>query len=194
MAAATEAIVALRPTRKRILQTTLLAWFAIIGFDLLMNVGLIARLNNWDQPGFLSPSKMFLYIPLGYAAFLLWCVLLAWLIVLTGNVGFRRGLVFGAKFGVLLGAAGFLGEASIFSFGPIMLLAWALDKALTCALAGAVIGGGLAAPRVRPVAFRVAAFFVCCVLAVAVMLALGVVPAARHLHGSRVGIGWDPNR
>jgi hypothetical protein len=61
-------------------------------------------------------------------------------------------------------------------------------------VAGAVIGEGLVAPGMRPVALRVMAFFAFCVVAVVVMQALGLVPSATHFHGSRVGIGWDPNR
>lgn len=186
--------VALRPTRKRLIQVTALGWLAIIGIDLLMNAGILGPFINWEQPGLLPPMKMFQYIPLGYAAFLLLTVLLLWLMLRLNVSGARAGAVFGVKFGVLLAAAGFLGEMSIFAFPKATLFCFALDKALYCIVLGAVIGSGLAAESLRPLTRRVVALFLLCIVISVVMQNLGLVPA-RTFKGERVGIiRWDPTK
>jgi hypothetical protein len=179
--------------RKRLIQVALLAWFAMIGFDLLMNAGLLAHFYNWQLPGFLPPMKMFLYIPLGYAAFLLHAILILWLMVRMNVRGGRAGAIFGGTFGVLVGVAGFLGQMSIFAFPLTMLLCWAVFHMLSFILLGAVIGSGLAATRLRSLTRRVVALFLICLIVSIVMQNLGLVPAQRIPRG-RVGIGWDPNR
>ncbi|MBZ5618066.1 MAG: hypothetical protein LAQ69_04915 [Acidobacteriia bacterium] len=119
------------PSRKRLIQVAALAWFAIIGLDLLMNAGLLAPFYHWDQPGLLPPMKMFQYIPLGYASFLFWSIALVWLIVRTRSYSAAAGARFGAKLGALLGGAAFLGWLSMFSFPPVMLFCWAFDHAVS---------------------------------------------------------------
>jgi hypothetical protein len=173
------------------MQVSALAWLAIIGLDLLMNAGLLARFYNWELPGFLPPMKMFQFIPLGYAAFLLWSITLVWLIRRTGAIGLGAGAAFGAKLGVLLAGAAFLGWMSIFAFPARMLFCWAVDHVLTYTLAGAVVGSGLAAPRLRKLTFAVIALVVACVVISVVMQSLGLVPA-RTMHGGQIGIGWKP--
>ena len=49
------------PSRKRLLQVAALVWFAVIGIDLLLNAGLLARFYHWEQPGLLPPIRMFQY-------------------------------------------------------------------------------------------------------------------------------------
>jgi hypothetical protein len=181
------------PTRKRLIQVTLLAWVAVIGFDFLMNAGLLAPFYKWELPGFLPPLKMFQYIPLGYAAFLLWSVVVVWLVVRLHAYGARAGAIFGAKLGGLLSGAAFLGWLSIFAFPAAMLFCWSLDHFLTFALVGAIAGSGLAAPRLRSLTWRVIVLVLICVSVSFVMQNLGLVPA-RTVHGGRIGIGWDPNR
>jgi hypothetical protein len=193
MSAPAQTTVTSPPTGKRLIQLTALAWFAYIGFDLLMNAGVLAQFYNWQLPGFLPPMKMFQYIPLGYAAFLLHSILLVWLMVRIRTYGARAGAVFGAKFGALIAVAGFLGQMSIFTFPAGMLFCWAVFHALTFTLVGAVIGSGLAAPRLRALTLRVIALFLICGVVSVVMQNLGLVPAVNQ-HGGRVRIGWQPNR
>ena len=109
---------------RRLIQITALAWFAVIGLDFFLDAGLLARFYRWDLPGFLPPLKMFLYIPLGYVAFLLWTILLVWLMIRLPVSGFRAGAMFGLKVGILIAAAGFFGEMSVFAFPAWMLLLW----------------------------------------------------------------------
>jgi hypothetical protein len=192
MAASVQSLVEPAPPRKRLIQVTALAWFAIIGLDLLLNACLFAPFYQWEQPGFLPPLKMFRYIPLGYAAFLLSRIALVWLIVRTHSYGAGPGAAFGAKLGVLFGGAAFLGWLSLFALPKVMLFCWALDHMLVFILACAVIGAGLRAERLRPLVLRVVALFLLCLVATIVPQSLGLVPA-KTAHG-RVGIGWDPDK
>jgi len=180
------------PSRKRLIQVAALAWFAIIGLDFLMNAGLLAPFYRWDQPGFLPPVKMFQYIPLGYASFLLWSIALVWLAVRTRSYTAASGAVFGARLGALLGGAAFLGWLSIFSFPPVMLFCWAFDHAVSFTVAGAVIGGTLTAPRLRPAVRRVFVLVGICLLVTVAMQSFGLAPV-KVPHGP-VGIGWNPNK
>ena len=178
-------------SRRRLIRITALAWFAVIGLDFLLNAGLLARFYPWDLPGFLTPLKMFQYIPLGYAAFLFWCILLVWLMNRLSVSGFRAGAMFGLKVGSLLAAAGFFGQLSIFAFPAKMLLIWMVTLIFT--IGGAVTGAGLAAARVRPLALRVVALFLVCFAGGIVLQNIGPNPAAKMFPG-RVGIGWEKNR
>jgi hypothetical protein len=179
-------------SRKRFIQITMLAWLAVISLDFLMNAGLLARFYNWDLPGFLSPLKMFQYIPLGYACFLLWSILLVWLMTRLSVSGFRAGAIFGLKVGILLAVAGFLGQMSVFDFPAWMLLLWIVPNTLSFTVAGAVAGTGLAAARLRPLALRVVALFLVCLVGGIVLQNIGPNPAAKF--PGRVGISWEKNR
>jgi hypothetical protein len=182
-----------RVSRWRIIQITLLAWFAVISLDYFMNAGLLARFYNWNLPGFLSPLKMFQYIPLGYACFLLWCILLVWLMTRLFVSGFRAGAIFGMKVGILLSVAGFLGQMSIFDFPAWMFLLWIVPNTLSFTVAGAVAGAGLAATHLRPLVLRVAMLFLVCFIGGTVMQNIGPNPAAKMFSGP-AGISMEKNR
>lgn len=164
-------------TRKRLIQLALITWLAVVGYDLMMNAGLMAPFNNWQLPGFLPPIEMFQYIPFGYAAFLLQVIFLLWLMLRSGVCGARPGSTFGLTCGILIGGAGFLGQMSIFAFPVRMLFGWAVFSVLMFALAGAVIGSGLVATRLRPLVYRVLALVLFCIIVSVIMQNLGLVPA-----------------
>ena len=179
-------------SRKRLIQITALAWFAVIGLDFFLDAGLLARFYRWDLPGFLPPLKMFQFIPFGYAAFLLWTILLVWLMTRLSISGFRAGAIFGLKVGVLLAAAGFFGQLSVFAFPARMLLLWLVANTSIFTIAGAVTGAALAAQRLRPLARRVVALVLVCLVGGIVLQNIGPNPAAKIFPG-RVGIHWDKN-
>jgi hypothetical protein len=179
-------------SRKRLIQITALAWFAVIGLDFFLDAGLLARFYRWDLPGFLPPLKMFQFIPFGYAAFLLWTILLVWLMTRLSITGFRAGAIFGLKVGVLLAAAGFFGQLSVFAFPASMLLLWLVANTSIFTIAGAVTGAALAAQRLRPLARRVVALVLVCLVGGIVLQNIGPNPAAKIFPG-RVGIHWDKN-
>jgi hypothetical protein len=191
MSTPAEALVA-PVSRRRFIQITALAWFAVIGLDFFLDAGLLARFYRWDLPGFLPPLKMFLYIPFGYAAFLLWSILLVWLMTRLSVTGFRAGAIFGLKVGVLLAAAGFCGQVSVFAFPARMLLLWLVANTLIFTIAGAVTGAALAAERLRTIARRVVALVLLCLVGGIVLQNIGPNPAAKIFPG-RVGIHWDKN-
>lgn len=193
MAAPAEAVVALVSPRRRLIRITALAWFAIVSLDFFLNAGLLARFYHWDLPGFLPPLKMFQYIPLGYAAFLFWSILLVWVMTRLSISGLRAGTAFGVKFGGLLAAAGFCGQMSIFAFPAKMLFIWAIVNTLSFTMGGAIVGAGLTASRLRPLVFRVVALFLVCLIGGFLLQNVGPNPAAKMLPG-RVGIGWDQKR
>jgi hypothetical protein len=178
------------PSRKRLIQVVALAWFAVIGIDFLLNAGLLAPFYHWDQPGLLPPMKMFQYIPLGYVSFLFWSIALVWLVVRTRSFGMAAGARFGMTLGVLLGGAAFLGWLSLFSFPPVMLFCWALDHAVSFTLAGAVIGGSLTAPRLRPAVRRVLILVAVCLAVTVAMQSLGLAPI--KIPKGHISFGWDP--
>jgi len=180
-------------SRKRLIQITALAWFAVIGLDFFLDAGLLARFYRWDLPGFLPPLKMFQFIPFGYAAFLLWTILLVWLMTRLSITGFRAGAIFGLKVGVLLAAAGFFGQLSVFAFPARMLLLWLVANTSIFTIAGAVTGAALAAQRLRPLARRVVALVLLCLVGGIVLQNIGPNPAAKIFPG-RVGIHWEKDK
>jgi hypothetical protein len=180
-------------SRRRFIQITTLAWFAVISLDFFLDAGLLARFYQWDLPGFLPPLKMFQYIPLGYAAFLLWSILLVWLMTRLSVSGFLAGAMFGLKVGILLAAAGFCGQMSVFALPAKMLGLWMVANTLIFTVGGAVTGAGLAAARLRPLASRVVALFLVCLVGGIVLQNIGPNPAAKMFPG-RVGIGWEKDR
>lgn len=180
-------------TTSRLIQIISVAWFAFIGFDFLMNAGLFARFYSLQLPGLLPPLKMFQYIPLGYAAYLLYTILVAWLMIRTNRSGARAGASFGARIGLLLGAAGFFGNVSIYAFPFTMLFCWAIFFWLAFTLVGAVIGSALAARRLRPLVMRVILMVLACLIVAIIMQNLGLAPAER-IPGSSIHIGANPNR
>jgi len=177
-------------TPGRLVRITALAWLAIVSLDFFLNAGLLARIYRWDLPGFLSPLKMFQYIPLGYAAFLLWSILLVWLMKRLSIAGLKRGAGFGLTVGILCAAAGFFGQLSIFALPVWMLFTWAVVNTLSFTIGGAVVGAGLASPNLRRLTLRLVALFLVCLVCGIVLQNIGSNPSAKRLPG-RVGISWD---
>jgi hypothetical protein len=166
-----------------------LAWLAVIGLDFLLNAGVLAPFYDWERPGLLPPSKMFQYIPLGYASFLFWSIVLVWLLARTHSYGAAAGARFGAKLGALLGGAAFLGGLSIYAFPPLMQFCWAVAQALIFTLAGAVIGASLTARRLRPAVGGVLAFVAACLIITVAMQNLGLTPVHAPQGHVRFGPG-----
>lgn len=174
----------------RLIRITSLAWIAIISLDFFLNAGLLSRLYRWDLPGFLPPLKMFQYIPLGYAAFLFWSILLIWLMKRLSIAGLRRGAGFGLTVGILCALAGFCGQLSIFDLPAWMLFIWAVVNTLSFTLGGAVAGAALAAPNLRRLTLRLVALFLGCLVLGILLQNIGGNPSAQRLPG-RIGISLD---
>ena len=72
----------------------LLAWLAVIGFDLFLHAGILAGLYSEPSPFLLSPEDAFRLIPLGYVSFLVLIILLFWLMLKFSIIGWKSGLIF----------------------------------------------------------------------------------------------------
>ena len=138
----------------------LLAWLAVIGFDLFLHAGILADLYSKPSPFLLPPQEAFRLIPLGYLSFILLIVFLLWLMSKLTVVGWRAGLVFGLKVGVLISAAGTLGLLSISTASVSLLVGWFLGQTVELGIAGMVLGSGLSTNRLRSLLVKVVIFFI----------------------------------
>jgi len=151
-----------------LIKIVLLTLLAVIGFDFFLHGGVLARFYSEPSSFLLTQEEAFRLIPLGYVTLLLLVVLLIWLMLRLGVVGWRPGLVFGLKIGILIGGASALGLISISTVSPILMVAWSLGQVIELGIAGMVLGSGLAVTRLRTLSVKVTVFFI-------VMFGLGVV-------------------
>ena len=138
----------------------LLAWLAVIGFDLFLHAGILADLYSKPSPFLLPPEEAFRLIPLGYLSFILLIVFLLWLMLRLNVVGWRAGLVFGLKVGALISAAGTLGLLSISTASVSLLVGWFLGQTVELGIAGMVLGSGLSTNRLRSLLVKVVIFLI----------------------------------
>ena len=138
----------------------LLAWLAVIGFDLFLHAGILADLYSKPSPFLLPPEEAFRLIPLGYLSFILLIVFLLWLMLRLNVVGWRAGLVFGLKVGALISVAGTLGLLSISTASVSLLVGWFLGQTVELGIAGMVLGSGLSTNRLRSLLVKVVIFFI----------------------------------
>lgn len=168
----------------RLVMVTLLTWLAMLGFDVFLHGGLLARLYLEPSPFLLPADDKFRLIPLGYAAFALGAILLVWLMSAARISGPRRGFVFGLKLGVLVWGAQALGLASMTTARPMLLAAWFVGESIQTGVAGAFAGAALKASRMRRVVIGVIAFVVLMVIATVVLQSTGLAPAEKHVGAS----------
>ncbi len=145
---------------RHLVKIGLLAWLAVIGFDLFLHAGVLASLYSEPSPFLLPPEEAFRLIPLGYLSFLVLIVLLIWLMPRLSIVGWKGGLVFGLIVGAIIWGALSLGLLSISTASPILLLGWFLGQTAELGIAGMVLGSGFATERLRPLLVKVTIFFV----------------------------------
>jgi hypothetical protein len=156
---------------------TLLAWLSMIGLDFFLHAGVLARLYLEPSPFLVAPERAFALIPVGYLSFLVVAVLLIWLMARLGIQGWRRGVVFGLKFGTLSGGAFILGLLSISTAPPALLAGWFLGQTVQLGIAGMVAGSGFVAPQLRRLFVKVLAFVVGAFVLTVVLQNLGLAPA-----------------
>lgn len=140
---------------RRIIAVGFLSWLTMLGIDFLIHGGLLANLYAQTSPFLLPPLEAFRKIPIGYLSFLFLAVLLLWLMLRSGIAGWRGGLVFGLKLGLLTWGALLLGLVSISSAPLNLMIGWWLGQSFELGIAGAVAGYGLAAERLRNLALGV---------------------------------------
>jgi hypothetical protein len=112
----------------RLVGVTLLAWFAVLGFDFFLHGGLLARLYAEPSPFLLPAEDAFRLIPLGYLSFLVFIILLVWLMVRQNIGGGSRGLVFGLQVGALVWGSLVLGLLSISTASLALMAGWFIGQ------------------------------------------------------------------
>ena len=152
-----------------LIRIVLLSLLAVIGFDLFLHAGILSPL--YDDPGtFLLPSDTaFKLIPLGYLAFAILNVLLAWLMVRLEIQGLAAGFKFGIQMGFMIWTALGIGLASITSAPIKLLVGWVIGQTLELGLAGAILGVGFKNKNLKKLGlWCLAIFLVCAVLGIVI--------------------------
>jgi len=134
---------------RRIIAVGFLSWLTMLGVDFLIHGGLLASLYAQTSPFLLPPLDAFRKIPIGYLSFLFLAVLLLWLMLRIGISGWREGLLFGLKLGLLTWGALLLGLISISTAPANLMIGWWVGQSVELGIAGAVAGYGLRAERLR---------------------------------------------
>ncbi len=161
----------------RLSKIVLLSWLSMLGIDFFLHAGLLARLYFEPSPFLLPPIEAFRLIPLGYLSFLLLTILLLWLMVRLNVVGWRGGLGFGLKMGLLIWGALMLGLLSISTADVALLFGWFIGQSLELAVAGAVAGSGLAATSLTRLSMKVIALVLILFILTVMLQNLGLAPA-----------------
>jgi hypothetical protein len=167
------------PTAGRVVALTVIAWFSMLGVDFLVHGGFLAGLYHQPSTFLLPSATAFARIPLGYLSFLVLAILLTWLMLRLKLAGWQAGTVLGLELGGLLWGAFVLGLLSISTAGLPLLLGWFVGQTLELAIAGAVMGSGLAGRRLRWLVGMVIGLVVLCVAVTIIIQSSGVVPTTR---------------
>ena len=102
-----------------------------------------------------------------------------WLMIRLNLTGWRAGAIFGLILGGLTWSAFVLGLLSISTASFDLLLGWLIGQTLEIAIAGAVIGSGLAGMRLRRLFGFVLFWVLLSAITVILLQTLGVVPTTR---------------
>ncbi len=165
---------------RNIVLLTLIAWTSMLGIDFLLHAGLLAELYLQPSPFLLPPLTAFTLIPVGYLSLLLLTVLLVWLMMRLNLSGWRQGALFGLELGGLAWGAFTLGLLSASTASVTLLMGWFLGQTLEFAVAGAVVGRGLADTRLRRLFGIVMLTVFFSVIVVIALQSLGLVPTIRE--------------
>lgn len=165
-----------RSTR-RLVGVTLLAWFAVLGFDFLLHGGLLTRLYA-EPSSFLLPAEdAFRLIPLGYLSFFVSIILLVWLMVQQKIGGGSPGLVFGLKVGTLAWGSLGLGLLSISTASLELMAGWFIGQTVEAGIGGMVIGEGLVVNKPWRLEMYVVLFVIASVVVTIILQSVGLAPA-----------------
>jgi len=152
-----------------IIRLILLSLLSVIGFDFLLHAGILSPLYR-DPGTFLLPSETaFKLIPLGYLAFAILNVMLAWLMIRLGIQGVTAGLKFGIVMGLFIWMALALGVASIAAAPIKLLVGWVAGQTMELGLAGAILGAGFMNRNLKRLGlWCLVIFLVCTVLGIVI--------------------------
>jgi hypothetical protein len=153
--------------------TVALTWLAMLGLDLFLHAGLLAPLYDWQNPFLLPPGEAFARIPIGYLAFLVLAIGLAWLLPRLGVAGGRSGGITAGGLGAVTWGALLLGLWSISTADLPLLAGWWAGQTLELGVGGFVVGSILGGARLRWVAWRVGTLVVVAAILAVVLQASG---------------------
>lgn len=163
--------------RPRPWAVALVAWLGLIGIDLPVHAGALARFYVESHPFLLPPEQAFARIPLGYLAYLLTAGLLVWLMIRLDV----RGASAGARFGLLAGLAFWgvqvLGLVSIATAPGTLLLGWLVGQSLGVGVGGALAGAALDGTRLRRLVLVAVGIIVAGFVLTVVLQSTGLAPA-----------------
>ena len=134
-----------RSTGHRFIAAALAAWFAYVAIDFLLHAAIFATWWKTTEAYWLPPEELFRFIPLGYAVFAMYCVVLTWLYIRL--FGDRRSLGvafrFGAIAGLVFGSMFVLANYAVFRMPASSLLVWPVsflvESTAACATASWVL-------------------------------------------------------
>ena len=162
-------------SKRHVLLLTFIAWLSMLGFDFLLHAGLLAALYLQPSPFLLPQATAFALIPVGYLSFLLLAVLLVWLMIRLKLTGRRQGALFGLELGGLAWGAFILGLLSVSTASVALLIGWFVGQTLELAIAGAVVGSGLAGMGLRRLLGVVIVFVLLSIVTTIILQSVGVV-------------------
>lgn len=166
-------------TKAQVAHLAALAWVSMLGTDLLIHAGVLARLYAVPSAFLLDPSEAFALIPIGYLSFLILALFTTHLSVRLGVSDWFTGARFGLTFGGTIWAALVLGLASISTASWSLLLGWFVGQTLELGVAGAVIGAGLNGTRSRKLWILVIGWCIFAFIVTVVLQNVGLAPAAQ---------------
>jgi hypothetical protein len=112
---------------------------------------------------------------------LLSSILLTWLQAQLRTHGWKRGVVFGLRFGLLSEAALVFGIFSAFPVPVPLLFAWFIGGTVQCCIVSGVIGSGLGGARLGRLSAKVGLFVPVMVAATMVLQGMGIAPVMQRV-------------
>jgi hypothetical protein len=170
---------AAQQSKRRLVGTVLLAWFAVLGFDFFLHGGLLAGLYAKPSPFLLPPEEAFRLIPLGYLSFLVFEVFIVWLMVRLGITGRRSGMVFGLQAGAFAWGTLVLGLLSISTAEVGLMAGWFIGQTIEAGIGGLVAGAGLVTERPWRLTIYVVLFVVVAIIVTVILQSTGLAPAMK---------------
>jgi len=164
---------------RRLIGATLLAWFAVLGFDFLLHGGILARLYAEPSPFLLPPEDAFRLIPLGYASFLVFQIFLVWLLVRLEIKGGKSSFLLGLKVGAAVWGAMVLGLLSISTASINLMTGWWIGQAIEAGIGAMVAAMGLETTRPGRTLIYVILFVTAIIIVTVILQSTGLAPAVR---------------
>lgn len=147
-----------------LIRLVLLSLLAVVGFDLFLHAGILSPLYKGPSTFLLPPEIAFKLIPLGYSAFALLNIMLAWLMIKLNLKGLAAGFKFGLKLGLFIWVALAIGLASIASPPIKLLIGWAGGQSVELGLAGAIFGIGFERRNLKKLGLWCLVIFLVCAM------------------------------